>query len=285
MGKSQDFAIKNVMSVLRIALSNKISYRPYNNNNKYLISDTICYIAFTGVLITSVAFEVCSILIMNILGSFYKSISSGNKREYQEYVRDAIIIVILTAVTKSSSIILSELSSLILRERLVYKLQEKYMCESVSIMYQYDNIDQRITQDVQIFAMKLIEIVAKLICVPAVIVYYTWLLCTSFEWFLPFVCYCYFVIGYLLNHMLMKRIVPLIYTQERYEGNFRYAHVTLRDSMEAVSLLLAEESELHNLTRQFSVLVRNQYKIIVAHIPLYLASNMFSYLGSIGKVD
>ena len=97
--------------------------------------------------------------------------------------------------------------------------------------------------------------------------------------------------------------------QERFEGNFRFRHVSLRASSEPIAILNGSSVELQKLDESFNVLISNQEtvvnrtaavkcknylfflnvskkKIIYTHFLLFFFSfpvftNLFSYLGSI----
>jgi ATP-binding cassette subfamily D (ALD) protein 4 len=97
----------------------------------------------------------------------------------------------------------------------------------------------------------------------------------------PLIIYAFFVISALICKWLMTPVVPLVYSKEKAEGNFRHAHTYLRDQSESVAMLRGEENERFRLTRLLKQLVSAQLKVLKKSIWLMFATESVSYVGAI----
>jgi ABC-type uncharacterized transport system fused permease/ATPase subunit len=251
--------------------------------NADFISLKAFFLALFLFTITLLAYEGCSLLIMQVIGDFYATISNNDMKGFYNCIWKALAVVLLTAIVKTSRSILEEVCALGLRERITLYLHKIYCDSLIQTSAAVDNADQRICQDVDLYSKKMILLSGQLFCVPFVIVYYSWILAYSFGLFLPLACYAYFAIGYLVTYLAMRRVVPLVYRHEKQEGDFRYSHVNLRDHSNSVFLLRGQKKEQLHLNSKFSEVLRNQRDIIMSHIPLFLVANTFDYFGSICK--
>ena len=124
-----------------------------------------------------------------------------------------------------------------------------------------DNPDQRIADDLNIFvdltltlALGLLSSVAKLV----VFVGLLWALSGALTLFgvnvpgyMVWVAVVYAVIGTWVAHIIGKPLIKIGFDQQRYEANFRFSLVRLRENTEGVALYHGEASELRNFNARF----------------------------------
>lgn len=237
----------------------------------------------TLLIVTTILFEASSSLVMNVISSFYQVIS---KKDYSSFVNclfQSIFVMIIISCFKTIQMILQEVCSIKWRKFLVDFIQTKYVNNASILMYQYnlDNLDERITQDINLFTSQFTSFCVRILCLPFVIIYYTVVLWDILGWLGPTCCYIYFFVGFMVSSRFMKAIVPLAYKRECLEGNFRYSHVQFRNFVETIYLLQGDEVESARMSNSFDKLFQNTIEIIYAHIPLYVTTNLFSYFGSI----
>ena len=72
----------------------------------------------------------------------------------------------------------------------------------------------------------------------------------------------YAIIGTTLTHIFGKRLVPLNFLQQRYEADFRFNLVRLRENAEEVALLEGEEAERVGLGERFSRIIGNWFQLM-----------------------
>ncbi|KAF4017641.1 hypothetical protein G4228_009262 [Cervus hanglu yarkandensis] len=127
-----------------------------------------------------------------------------------------------------------------------------------------DNPDQRISQDVERFCRQLSSMASKLIISPFTLVYYTYQCFRSTGWLGPVSIFGYFILGTVVNRVLMGPIVAKLVQQEKLEGDFRAGHV-----------------EHMRTDRRLQRLLQTQRELMSKELWLYIGINMFDYLGSI----
>ncbi|XP_072480115.1 lysosomal cobalamin transporter ABCD4 isoform X3 [Notamacropus eugenii] len=144
-----------------------------------------------------------------------------------------------------------------------------------------DNPDQRISQDVERFCRQLSTMASKLIISPFTITYYTYQCFRSTSWLGPVSIFGYFVLGTIVNKVLMGPIVSKLVQQEKLEGDFRFKHVQLRVNAEPAAFYRAGHVEHVRTNYRLQKLLKTQKELMSKELWLYIGINTFDYLGSI----
>ncbi|XP_077640156.1 lysosomal cobalamin transporter ABCD4 isoform X2 [Lonchura striata] len=144
-----------------------------------------------------------------------------------------------------------------------------------------DNPDQRISQDVERFCRQLSSMVSKLVISPFTLAYYTYQCFHSTGWLGPVSIFGYFVIGTMINKVLMSPIVSKLVQQEKLEGDFRFKHMQIRVNAEPAAFYRAGRVEHMRTNRRLQSLLKTQRELIGKELWLYIGINTFDYLGSI----
>ena len=79
----------------------------------------------------------------------------------------------------------------------------------------------------------------------------------SFPGYLVFTALAYAGIGTLVAHLIGWRLIPLQFSQQRYESDFRFAIARVTDNAEPVALMAGEAVEREEMRTRFWRLVRN----------------------------
>ena len=139
-----------------------------------------------------------------------------------------------------------------------------------------DNPDQRIAEDLDLFADKAIRIgvgflgaIATLASFAAIL----WRLSNEAQTpflgaipgYLVWTALFYALFGTLITHLIGKPLVKLNFNQQRYEADFRYHLVRVRENGEQIALLEGEQAENEGLGRRFTALVGNFHKLMTAY--------------------
>lgn len=67
----------------------------------------------------------------------------------------------------------------------------------------------------------------------------------------------YAIVGSVLTHYVGRRLIGINFQQERFEANFRFSLVRLRENAEGVALYRGESSERRHLNRRFDAIQSN----------------------------
>lgn len=141
---------------------------------------------------------------------------------------------------------------------------------------QADNPDQRIADDIRQFISSSLDIGIALLgsivtLVSFVVILWNLSAATpliigskSFEvpGYLVWAALIYAIIGTWVTHLVGRPLVKLNFDQQRYEADFRFSLVRLRENAEQVTLLSGEETEEGRLRDRFANVVRNWYGIM-----------------------
>lgn len=134
-----------------------------------------------------------------------------------------------------------------------------------------DNIHLRIAGDVLIFLTRTHELFTSLIGSIVTIVSFVAILRLlsattplplfgsdfAFPGWLIVVAASYAAIGTLFTHLIGRPLIPLNFSQQRYEADFRFAIARATDQSEPVALMGGEAVERRELRQRFGNLVRN----------------------------
>ncbi|VDN59196.1 unnamed protein product [Dracunculus medinensis] len=239
-------------------------------------------------LIIAVGSEVVGYFTGLVPGKMYRALLNKDKDEFWNIMLRGTLLYIgktlLIALTGYSSWFLY----LWWRRNCVYQLHKRYFRNKAYYNinciddYGVDNPDQRITQDVERMTNKLaINIVPNLIIGPFVIAYYTYKTASTAGALGIALIYGYFVIGVIVNKLLVSPMVKWNARTEKAEGDFRYKHVTVRNNAESSALHNAEDFEFEECNRIFLTLWWRQVRFISWKLPNLFWQQFFDYYGGI----
>ena len=158
-----------------------------------------------------------------------------------------------------------------------------------------DNPDQRISQDIDLFITNALEIsvgsifgsgllgAVTTLCSFIVIL---WGLSAhtpfpvfghdySFPGWLILGGFTSAIIGTALSHVFGRQLIKLSFDQQRFEADFRFGLVRVRENSEQIALLKGEERAQASLMDQFKYVVRNYHDIMIRSTKLGLFQSLF----------
>jgi putative ATP-binding cassette transporter len=141
---------------------------------------------------------------------------------------------------------------------------------------QADNPDQRIADDVRDFVDNTLNIGIALLGSIVTLVSFVvilWTLSATTPLMIGFTSYqipgylvwaalIYAILGTWVTHLVGKPLIKLNFDQQRYEADFRFSLVRLRENAEEVTLLAGEPAEKERLRDRFAAVIRNWYGIM-----------------------
>jgi vitamin B12/bleomycin/antimicrobial peptide transport system ATP-binding/permease protein len=139
-----------------------------------------------------------------------------------------------------------------------------------------DNPDQRIADDIKQFINSTLDIGISLLGSIVTLISFVvilWNLSAStplmigsqsfnIPGYLVWAALIYAIIGTWVTHLVGKPLVKLNFDQQRYEADFRFSLVRLRENAEEVTLLAGEPAEKERLLDRFGRVVGNWYGIM-----------------------
>ncbi|XP_060031449.1 lysosomal cobalamin transporter ABCD4 isoform X2 [Erinaceus europaeus] len=198
----------------------------------------------------------------------------------------AVVLIVLNSMLKSFDQFTCNLLYVSWRKDLTEHLHQLYFRGRVYytlnvLRDDVDNPDQRISQDAERLCRQLSSMASKLIISPFTLVYYTSQCVQSTGWLGPVSIFGYFILGTIVNKMLMGPIVAKLVQQEKLEGDFRFKHMQVRVNAEPAAFFRAGHVEHMRTDRRLQRLLQTQRELMSKELWLYIGINTFDYLGSI----
>jgi vitamin B12/bleomycin/antimicrobial peptide transport system ATP-binding/permease protein len=151
-----------------------------------------------------------------------------------------------------------------LRERAYYRLQ--------LLDHGTDNPDQRIAEDLRFFVDYTLTLGLGLLSAVVTLASFIgilWTLSGTLELAgvsIPGYMVCFAILyagaGSLLTHWIGKPLIGLQFNQQRYEADYRFSLVRLRENAEGVALYRGENEELGNFRKRFANVIANWWGIM-----------------------
>jgi putative ATP-binding cassette transporter len=135
-----------------------------------------------------------------------------------------------------------------------------------------DNPDQRIAEDLNLFVTNTLSLGLGLLSSVVTLVSFIailWTLSGSIEvagvtipGYMVWVAILYAGLGSWLTHVIGKPLIGLSFNQQRFEADYRFSLVRLRENSEGVALYRGEGEELGNFRSRFASVISNWWSIM-----------------------
>lgn len=139
-----------------------------------------------------------------------------------------------------------------------------------------DNPDQRIADDLKLFAGDTLTLFMGLLNATVTLISFIgilWLLSGALTFsisnqvilvpgYMVWVAVIYAFVGSFLTHIIGKPLVKLNFEQQKYEAYFRFGLIRVREQSEGIALYKGEQSESKSLTKEFQNIISNWWNIM-----------------------
>lgn len=135
-----------------------------------------------------------------------------------------------------------------------------------------DNPDQRIAEDLNLFVEDTLTLSLGLLSAVVTLVSFVvilWILSGSLEVFglqipgyMVWVAILYAIAGTWLTHQIGRSLIPINFQQQRFEADFRFSLVRLRENSEGVALYGGEVGESANFRVRFANVIANWWALM-----------------------
>ncbi len=99
--------------------------------------------------------------------------------------------------------------------------------------------------------------------------------------YMAWACILYAVVGTFLANIVGRRLIPLNYQKQRFEANFRFSLVRVRENAEGVALYRGEEREAETLNARFADIFTNGWRVLFTEAQLAFYQVSYSQLAII----
>src|SRR5258708_9247331 len=91
----------------------------------------------------------------------------------------------------------------------------------------------------------------------------------------------YAIAGTWLTHLIGRPLIGLDFNQQRFEADFRFSLVRLRENSEGVALYRGEPEELAGLRQRFEAVIANWWKLMLKRKQLTWFTSFYGHLSVI----
>ncbi|MGH8739478.1 MAG: ABC transporter ATP-binding protein/permease, partial [Burkholderiales bacterium] len=154
-----------------------------------------------------------------------------------------------------------------------------------------DNPDQRIAEDLRLFVDLTLSLFVGFLSAVATLIVFAivlWSLSGALEiagivipGYLLWVALVYAVIGTVLTHLIGRPLIKLDFNQQRFEADFRFSLVRLRENSEGVALYRGEAEEEQSLRRRFLPVISNWWALMYKQKQLTWFTSFYAQLAII----
>jgi putative ATP-binding cassette transporter len=240
-----------------------------------------------GIVAGELALVYLAVLIANWNASFFNALEARNWNAFsRELIVFCLIVLGATAIT-ASNYFCGQTLQIRWRRWLTANYVSSWMAEGKHYRVRFvapevDNIHLRIASDVYLFIQRTHELTTGLIGSVTTLFTFAYILWGlsrvtplpifgvdwSFPGYLIVGALLYALIGTLVAHWIGWRLIPLNFSQQRFESDFRFAIVRAADHSEPVALMQGEKVERAELQNRFSNLVRNWTALVARQTKL-----------------
>jgi len=158
-----------------------------------------------------------------------------------------------------------------------------------------DNPDQRISEDVNLFVTNTLSFsigILKAFCTLVSFIVILWSLSGPLDFtlaghpihvegYLVWVALLYSIIGTWITYKVGNKLVGLNFAQQRYEADFRFSMMRMRENAESIAFYSGEEQESKVFKGRFRTLLDNFWKIIQKQKQLVWINSAYSQIAII----
>ncbi len=145
-----------------------------------------------------------------------------------------------------------------------------------------DNADQRIAEDLRQLGEFTMSLLLGLLGAVATLVSFLFILWelsgplslapigldVTIPGYMAWICLIYALAGTLLANLVGRRLIPLNFMKQRYEANFRFALVRVRENAEGIALYHGEAREEKALNARFLDVFNNGFRVLLTQAQL-----------------
>lgn len=155
-----------------------------------------------------------------------------------------------------------------------------------------DNADQRIAEDLRQLGDFTMNLLLGLLSAVATLISFLFILWNlsgplslepigmdvNIPGYMAWVCLVYAVVGTYFANIVGRRLIPLNFQRQRYEANFRFSLVRVRENAEGIALYRGEPREAEALNARFDNVFANGWRVLLAEAQLAFYQSSYAQI-------
>lgn len=165
----------------------------------------------------------------------------------------------------------------------------------IELTRRVDNADQRIAEDLRLLGEYTMSLLLGLLGAVATLVSFLFILWqlsgpvslsfigidATIPGYMAWVALIYAFVGTFLAHLVGRRLIDLNFLKQRYEANFRFALVRVRENAEGIALYNGEQREADLLNLRFADIFANGWRVLLTQAQLAFYQSGYAQLAII----
>ena len=145
-----------------------------------------------------------------------------------------------------------------------------------------DNVDQRIAEDLNYLGLYTMQLFLGVLTAVATLfsfIFILWQLSgpihlgfmgldVTVPGYMAVAALAYAIVGSVLANFVGRRLIPLNFMRQRYEANFRFSLVRIRENAEGIALYRGEMEEANALNARFADVFANGWRVMLTQVQL-----------------
>ena len=162
----------------------------------------------------------------------------------------------------------------------------------IELMRSVDNVDQRISEDLNQLGQYTMTLLLGLLSAVATLISFLFILWElsgplslapigidiTIPGYMAWVCLVYAVVGSYLANLVGRRLIPLNFMRQRFEANFRFSLVRVRENAEGIALYHGEQREDDSLNARFIDVFNNGFRVLMTQAQLAFYQSGYAQL-------
>merc|ERR1712226_1685196 len=254
-----------------------------------LANGSLSLILSLFILLVSILQQILVYYVGLLASKFTKTLVDQNFADFKSVLWEALIE--MTAVSVINAIVIYAGSILYVhwRQNMCKHLHKIYFTgfnffhinSTLSSEKFIDNVDQRITADLDKMLSTFSSMFPLLLLSPFTISYYAYKCYLTTGIYGPLVIFGVFCVGTLVNKFLMGPVVTKTVAQELAEGNFRYLHMRVRSCCQSIAFYRGQSYESVNADQKLDQLIGVQTRLFFYQFIVKTFTSFYDYMGAI----
>ncbi|WP_169717058.1 ABC transporter ATP-binding protein/permease [Sporomusa acidovorans] len=236
----------------------------------------------TAVIVTLNIAHVYILVLLNMwTNRFYNALQNFDREEYVSALGEFCLLAGMYIIVAVYELYLQQMLEIRWRRWLTKRYLDSWLANRNYYRLQLldnntDNPDQRISEDLRLFtnyslrlAMGSLKALVTLVCFITILWEMSGILTVpvggtvvTISGYMVWVALLYAIIGNWLTHKIGKPLSKLNFDQQRYEADFRFSLVRLRENSESIAFYGGESREGQSFMKRFNTVLANFWEIM-----------------------